>query len=280
MNKTAITIAVLVTVVWGLCYVLVNRCTIVASTHGIRIQDESDYGTRVACDIARGGKAGGANSEKRGKAMSNGWSKIVTGVIVLAIVAGAIWYIASKRRAAAKQEAEEAAANARMAEEISSLAAKHSAVRDWRDALPDAWSERIYTAQLQDVFVRTDGMPILLLAEPVDVVRRGDGYTLVFWDSLEGVPFGDDLRFELRASTEQAKKVLEQLCESLFFERYAVVAHIRKVRKAAFSVSSDTERPGVECVVDAGDVFFAQGECLDLLFIGDYGTDWMYEGNE
>ncbi len=191
--------------------------------------------------------------------------------MVVAIVGAVIWLVVSSGRTARAKREQEAAEKTRMSRAISALAQKHDAVQDWEDALPDGFDQRTYTAHLQDLLVRDGGRPALFLAPLQDVVREGDGYTLHFYDAFRSVRLRPtEIKLVLRATRGQAEKILEQRSDGMF-EMFAVIAHVESVRKAAITLNPyGVDDEYGESLIDAEDVFFITGECLDFIFVGDY----------
>ena len=168
------------------------------------------------------------------------------------------------------------------------MIAKHNAVADWRQQIPKVknFGRTVYTIELEDALVKTDGRPVLLLAAVRDIVKESEKYSVHIVVSSDEFPIilagisSVVVQFSLLCTQEQVDKILPRPRSSLFEHKcFAVVARISEVRKIRLEVNAYGETYD-ECYLGPSEnTFSATGECLDVLFIGDYrieellGTD-------
>lgn len=175
---------------------------------------------------------------------------------------------------------EEAERNLEIEQNILLMSKKYDAVRDWEKQFKKI-SRSVYTIDLQKALIREDSRPILFFASIADIKKQKEDY-LVYFDmgSLFDINYIDlwlllsfpSIRFILKCTEEQVEKILNTKTEFLN-ERFAIVASIFNVEKHAFKLSAssgDQESSYIE--VDDSDVFMAEGICLDLMFVGKYGS--------
>ena len=124
--------------------------------------------------------------------------------------------------------------------------------------------------------MREDNRPVIFIASVQDMEKRGNEY-IVYFDKWSGY-FGISLEaylpilFILKCTEEQVKRILNQPNEILI-ENYSVIASISDVNKMRFSLtpySLGEYEANIE--IDSSAVFIAKGNCLDLLFVGDFGA--------
>lgn len=154
---------------------------------------------------------------------------------------------------------------------VSVMIAKHNAVADWRKSLGKkkrSLFDHIYTIEIQDALIKTDGRPILFFGGANDIVRKDDKYT-VYFNNWLGSLIGADVHFILECTPDQINKIMSQSTD--FFGNYAVISQIREVKKVRFQLTAqslDSEEVDVDFA--PSNVFMATGRCLDLVFVGDY----------
>ncbi|HZX12933.1 MAG TPA: hypothetical protein VFF49_00865 [Thermodesulfobacteriota bacterium] len=207
-------------------------------------------------------------------------SNFVFPVIVLALVIGIVLNLISCQDSAnqAKKEKTESEKikTEQIKQAISEMVARHNAIADWKKSFfpkdPNALLNNIYTIDLEAALVRSDNRPILFVAPVVDVERRDNKYFVHFQTGgfiLHSL-FSPDIHFVLECDSEQAKKIMAQ--QPNMFDEYAVVAFISSVRRAMFKVNADpVSSEEADLVVEPSGIFIVNGQCLELLFIGDYG---------
>ena len=207
-------------------------------------------------------------------------SNFVFPVIVLALVIGIVLNLISCQDSAnqAKKEKTESEKikTEQIKQAISEMVARHNAVADWKKNFvqkdPNALLNNIYTIDLEAALVRSDNRPVLFYAPVVDVERRDNKYFAHFQTGgfiLHSL-FSPDIHFVLECDSEQAKKIMAQ--QPNMFDEYAVVAFISSVRRAMFKVNADpVSSEEADLVVEPSGIFIVNGQCLELLFIGDYG---------
>jgi hypothetical protein len=171
------------------------------------------------------------------------------------------------------------------AQQVNALCSRYNAVPDWSQQLKKDnadFDTAIYTIEAQDALIRPDGRPVLLLASVCDIARQSDKYSVHFYASSDfttGTP-EHALHFILTCTQDHIQKILTHP-QSIFdmsfgTQSFAVVANISEVRKVRLALTADGYTDVWEDVVIDMDldpsfnVFHAKGDCLDLLFVGDY----------
>lgn len=157
------------------------------------------------------------------------------------------------------------------------MANSYDAVLDWeKDLRPKRRLSFVYTVEVQRALVREDNKPVSFIASVQDIEKRGNEY-IVFFDKWSGY-FGINLEtnlpilFVLKCTEEQVKRILNQP-DDILFENYSVIASISDVNKMRFNLtpySLGEYEANIE--IDSSAVFIAKGNCLDLLFVGDFGA--------
>lgn len=179
-----------------------------------------------------------------------------------------------------KEEAkieEEEEKQAEIEQNIMKMANSYDAVLDWeKDLRPKDFLTSVYTVEVQRALVREDNRPVLFIADVQDIEKRGNEYTVYFdrWTGYFGINVETYLPilFILKCTEEQVKKILNQPNEILF-ENYSVIASISDVNRMRFGLtrySLGEYEANIEIDSSAG--FIAKGNCLDLLFVGDFGA--------
>jgi len=202
--------------------------------------------------------------------MKNIASKIVFALIALAIGIWIVLNIISSQHSNVKKEKAEVEKKIQIEQTISNMVARHNAVTDWKKNFNEKSTllGRIYTVQVEDALIRSDGRPVLFFASVDDVTRIGNKYYVHFHNWFDLSP---EIRFVLECDSEQVKKIMGQITD--FFEQYAVVALISSLQRPKFEVKAyPHSAEDAEVVVEFSDIFIARGRCLDLLFVGDYKT--------
>ena len=118
---------------------------------------------------------------------------------------------------------------------------------------------KVFTVDVKKALVRTNGQPVIMVAELEDVSERNGVFTALF-EMLPFLPFNSrnylSLRLSLRCSSQQAEDLLHAKPEpDILGVRFAVVARIESVSRPA---------PGATAPEDE-DTLSADGLCVDLL---------------
>lgn len=194
-------------------------------------------------------------------------------LLVGAVVALVLLKIGADIRASWRLQSERARTVAAQRTQIQSslaqMVANYNAVKGWEHEISKSPDDTVYTVDVKNALIRSDGRPVFFLAEVNDVVPEGDTYYvhLTPWPPLIAQA---DILFCLQCNSVQAARLLSRRPKML--ERYAVVANVSSVRRVEFQVSHYAEGNGeVQVSLQPSRAFIANGRCLDLLFIGDYG---------
>ncbi len=190
---------------------------------------------------------------------------IFLAIIVLILIGWRILDFISSRRLEIEKQQIEVKNGVKIEQTISEMISKYNAITDWKNifAKKDFWEE-VYTIELQNAFLTTNGRPILFYAPLDDIWKEDNQYYVRFKD------FWRDINFELKFSEEQAQKLLEKLKT---YGVYAVVAQIEQVYKKEFP---DIITKGAKSFdIYFEEVFVATGNCLDFLHFEDAPLDLL-----
>lgn len=121
--------------------------------------------------------------------MKNIASKIVFALIALAI---GIWIVSnmiSSQHSKSQKEKAEVEKKIQIEQTISNMVVRHNAVTDWKKNFnkKNALLGEIYTVQVEDVLIRSDGRPVLFFASVDDVARQGTNIMYIFRSGLISV---------------------------------------------------------------------------------------------
>jgi hypothetical protein len=146
---------------------------------------------------------------------------------------------------------------------IDKLADAQNAVIHWRPGLsgkdPD---RRIFSAELAPILVRSDGRPILFIADVLDVSSTGKDYLCSF---KADVNVYQKIVLILGCTPEQASQIMKGPEGN-----YAVVARVTSLGSAGPKPDGDDDEKGSAR-------FRAYGICLGQLYLGSYYLDDIME---
>lgn len=201
-------------------------------------------------------------------------------IIIIAIAVGVyvVLNMVTSKRSKVEVEKINAMKKLKIEQDISEMVDKYDAVTDWESIFDEKNTFKpVYTIQIQDALLKTNGRPILFYASVVDILRRDNQHIVLFenWAWLDVEPWftlKPTIYFELQCNEELTKKLLDTplTLPPLFGagSKLAVVAQIEEVRKHEFALKAyprgDEE---VEIDVEASDIFIAIGKCLDFLYV-------------
>jgi len=189
-------------------------------------------------------------------------------VIILSTVASGYWWFSIQREPA--QPPSRAALEPEIARLISELEQKYSAVSEWTKDLPAS----PYSIEMQRALIRKDGRPILFAGRITDIRQDKEHFHL----DMEALWTGASLRVILDCREETIDRILSHAPRET---DYLAVAQIQSVNKAQLRVdarsegvsSTDYDDEGrslpkvetfTELELEAGNVFIAHGECVDV----------------
>lgn len=167
------------------------------------------------------------------------------------------------RQAEEKRERQQAEADRQRAKRaIDELARQHNAVVKWREGL--AAKEpigQIYSVDLEPILIRSDGRPLLFIADVVDINSTGPSYMCSFQADLN---MSHKIDLILACTPEQATQIRQGASG-----KYAIVARIT-------SLGPLVHVPAQEESGEGGVRFRASGECLGQAYLGNnYDEDVM-----
>jgi hypothetical protein len=207
-------------------------------------------------------------AQKWGKDMRtlNRWLLVAIPFGSLIIGLGGYYFHRSQEKE--RLEDEEYAARERVtANAIRGLAATYNAVSDWNRTLGKGTSpDKLYSAELDDIFVRADGRPLLFLARLKDVTKQGTEYNCIF-QTPGGLEF--ELILSLSCDQTQASQAMHPADSG--YGRYAVIAQLTTVelgQQEAHGPGEEEEMPERR--------FLARGRCLALFYFrGSYARQFL-----
>lgn len=145
--------------------------------------------------------------------------------------------------------------------EVLQLAAKHGADVEWL-ALLDG--REFYTIELQQALLEPAGLPRLLIAPVVDVLKKEEAYFLTAHAWMNNV------FFQLRCDAEQVEYVLSTSADEFrMFGNYAIIIAPESVHKPVAQLAGEIDADYAYVVHDAADIVVVKGTCLDILALGD-----------
>ncbi len=195
-------------------------------------------------------------------------SRIALGLVLLAMVYWLISSSISDRHSEAQKEKVETEKHLQSEKSVADMVAKHNAVTDWKQNLNkngEFFWDSVYTIEIEEALIRSDGQPILFFCGVNDIVRKEDKY-LVYFSNLFDFLIPADIHFVLDCTPDQVKEIM--LNRADLFEKYAVIARISEVKKATLKLANYAEIDKV--VLEPSNVFIAEGRCLELRFVGNY----------
>jgi len=150
----------------------------------------------------------------------------------------------------------------RTAQAIGELARAHNAVVDWRKGL--AAKEplgRVFSAELVPVLIRSDGRPILFIADLLDVSSESGDYTCKFEAYANAI---QKMGLILACTPDQANQIMHDP-----EGRYAVVVQVASVSPGVPETGGSTDETQTAS-------FPVYGRCLGQVNVGkDYIDDLM-----
>lgn len=162
-----------------------------------------------------------------------------------------------------------------MEKRIIEMAENYNAVIDWEKDFRLKDFDEVYTFEVQDALVREDEKPIMFISSIKDIERTDTEYKVYFYKGFEH--FGEEANtgisvlFILNCTIELVQKVLSHSEESIF-ENYSVIASISEVNKVRFSLTPYSLGDYEAIIeIDSNGIIVAKGECMDLMFVADYG---------
>lgn len=199
-------------------------------------------------------------------------SRLVPALIFWSIAVGffgwvGVQYVRGKIEAARQENAERRAAalqNEEIRKEISKLTAANSAIDTWTsDLCRHSRGGELFTSDLQRVFIRTDGRPILVYGTLEDLKEEGGEYAAIVTSNLCR---GAKLRLELVTNADAVKPIADHRTDRTPFFALAVRADSVEKRSAPSSESADTNGE-----------FVIKGRCTNLLFTGTVGVVILFD---
>lgn len=193
-----------------------------------------------------------------------------------------------------KEEVQQKIKIAKIKSNVMEFAKKHDAVSNWSMRLGQ-WKLQ-YTIEIQDLLIRKDARPILIVGNVDDILRikdkifislrmgtsdkwaqvGGSGDLTVFPDFY----YSKELYFLLEARSDaigliKRRKSSNENIGALLGDKnvYAFIAKIDYVRKPNFDVTSDIfgeeESIEAEVMIVPAEFYMAKGKCLDIMLIDE-----------
>lgn len=206
--------------------------------------------------------------------MKNMWGTIIFVAVFSVVIIGFVARNSNEKQDKAKEQKIKQEKRAEIANIVFAMADKYNAVTDWKDNFKGRFSflKPTYTIEIQNAIINTDGKPILFFSGLNDIVQKNEKYYLYF-DDLFGGFDGPEIHFVLEYAQDQVDKVMSQSPSLL--KNYAVIAQITHVKKITFLLkaeadSLDSEDISVTITDRPSNVFIANGNCIDLVFVGSH----------
>jgi len=206
-------------------------------------------------------------------------SRIAFGLVLLAMVYWLISSVISNRRSEAQKEKVKTEKHLQSEKSVADMVAKHNAVTDWKQNLNKKgrgfFADSVYTIEIEEALIRTDGRPILFFSQIEDIGKKSDKY-IVYFANLFGFMSSVNVHFILDCTPEQFEKIM---LHPRLFENHAVIAQVSEVKKVKLKLANYPEKHAVtdydvakidKVVLEPSNVFIAKGCCLELQFVGDY----------
>lgn len=192
--------------------------------------------------------------------------KIISGLILVSIAYWFVSSIISDRRVEEEKQELKDEKQLQIEKSITDIVTKYNAVTDWKDKNSFSLSEPTYTVEVEDALVRTDDRPIKFFAAVEDVVKEANRYSVYFHNWID-VLLSADIHFVLDCTPDQVNEIMLNP-RALFESNYVVIAKVSEIKKVKLKVTTSTEND--DFTIEPSNVFIAKGQCLDLLFVGDY----------
>jgi len=155
-------------------------------------------------------------------------------------------------------------------ERVLKIARSYNAIVGWEDSLK-SYGKTLYTVELQNEIKKASDRPILHSTYLYDIIERENDYLLLFNDRG---PFSFlrafdkvDIQYELTANPELVDSLLNSPLIGPGFDKFAIIANIRKIHKIKFSATSvDNDNSVYDVYISLVPVYLAKGELLDYYF--------------
>jgi len=163
-----------------------------------------------------------------------------------------------KRRERIKKEADRIDGLIQSTPAVAQVVSKYKAVPYWENDVKDLG--RVFAINVQEVMVRGDKRPLLLINQIEDLAKESNKYYITF----ESLTYTHDIYFTLECDAEQVNKLTVE--NSMADDEYAIIADVTAVRKLRFKIRASPEsEEEANMELDTSDAFTAEGKCLALL---------------
>ncbi len=172
-----------------------------------------------------------------------------------------------------KQNPEAAQKRAAKAEEatIAAFAASNDAVMYWGKSISTRPEGQVFTADVAEALIPTNGQAVLLAMELGDVAVQNGKPTAQFMEVETGTNHTFTLRLLLSCTAEQANELRHASTTNLAL-RFAIATKINSVSRPVFEITTPENQDHYDIEADSiPDVFIAKGTCVD--FIPIEGTE-------
>ncbi len=207
--------------------------------------------------------------------------KAIFAIVILGI---AVWVFSNKtdeKQSKVKKEKLETKQYIETKNIVSEMIDKHNAITNWDKSFNSSDSISLfainsaYSVEVEDALINTTGQPILFFARISDIARK-DGNYVIYFSRLSGTMLGAyspaNITYVLECTALQVDKILKMPRDKFDFKsNFAVIAQVTEVKKNRFQL--DVVPSGGETVdiqFAPSNIFIATGNCLDLVFVGDY----------
>ena len=142
---------------------------------------------------------------------------------------------------------------------VKTWAREHDAVEDWAtNVIGRGWTGAPFTIDISRALIRSNGQPVLLEMELIDICYEQDGYIARF---VEEYKHDFRLFVDLKCTEQQIQSLL-----AVEATEWTLIARISEVARPQFKVKSlPKDDVGDADVSYSLDVFSAKGLCVELL---------------
>lgn len=150
---------------------------------------------------------------------------------------------------------------------IATFASQHHAATNWITSLPIRGIDGAYTFDIAHALVTTNGTPILLTMDLLDVEPNGSNSIATFSHEYVETNAIFTLRLSLACDASQTQWLIHS--KAPYKPTFAIISKIVSVSRPSFQITTSGDDKYEVDFDSAPSLFIAKGTCLDLLPIGE-----------